>query len=127
LFARAALFAFINVAGATCLAADPGEAQFLAENEAAMTKMMGAMEVKPTGDVDHDFVAMMIPHHQGAVEMAQAELRYGHNEQLRRLAQEIIVTQGQEITVMRQALGQPLPPSAPSPTHMQSMHMQPGH
>jgi hypothetical protein len=126
-FARAALFALISVAGAACLAADPGEAQFLAENNAAMTKMMGAMEVKPTGDVDQDFVAMMIPHHQGAVEMAQAELRYGHNEQLRRLAQEIIVTQGQEITVMRQALGQPLAPSAPSPTQMQSMHMQPGH
>jgi uncharacterized protein (DUF305 family) len=123
----AVLFALINITGAACLAADTGEAPFLDENKAAMTKMMGAMEIRPTGDVDHDFVAMMVPHHQGAVEMAQAELRYGHNEQLRRLAQEIIVTQGQEITVMRQALGQALPPSAPSPTQMQSMHMQPGH
>jgi hypothetical protein len=125
LFARAALFAFINVAGATCLAAGSEEASFLAENDAAMTKMMAAMEIKPSGDVDRDFVAMMVPHHQGAVDMAQAELRYGHNEQLRRLAQEIIVTQQQEITVMRQALGQPLPPSAPSPTQMHSMHMEP--
>jgi Domain of unknown function (DUF305) len=41
---------------------------------------------------------MMVPHHQGAIEMAQAELRYGHNEPLRRMAQEIIVTQLQEIT-----------------------------
>ena len=47
--------------------------------------------------------------------MAQAVLRYGRNEQIRRLAQEIIVTQQQEIVAMRLAIGQPLPPSAPSP------------
>jgi hypothetical protein len=57
----------------------------------------------------------MVPHHQGAIEMAQAELRYGRNEPLRRMAQEIIVTQLQEITAMRLSLGQALPPSAPSP------------
>jgi Domain of unknown function (DUF305) len=73
------------------------------------------MSVKPTGDVDRDFVAMMVPHHQGAIDMAQAELRYGHNEQLRRIAQEIVVEQQQEIVAMRVALGQPLPPSAPAP------------
>jgi uncharacterized protein (DUF305 family) len=100
---------------AACLAATPAEAPFLAENDAAMTKMMAAMEIKSSGDVDHDFVAMMAPHHQGAIDMAQAELRYGHNEQLRRLAQEIIVTQQQEIAAMKLALGQPLPPSVPSP------------
>jgi uncharacterized protein (DUF305 family) len=70
-----------------------------------MSKMMAAMAVTPTGDVDRDFVATMVPHHQGAIEMAQAELRYGHNEQLRRIAQEIIVDQTQEIAVMRQAIG----------------------
>ena len=43
---------------------------------------------------------MMVPHHQGAIEMAQAELRYGRNEPLRRMAQEIIVTQLQEIAAM---------------------------
>jgi hypothetical protein len=58
---------------------------------------------------------MMAPHHQGAIEMAQAELRYGRNEPLRRMAQEIIVTQLQEITAMRLSLGQPLPPPVPSP------------
>jgi hypothetical protein len=125
LFAKAALVAFISVAGATCLAAGPGEAPFLAENDAAMKKMMAAMEIKPSGDVDHDFVAMMIPHHQAAVDMAKAELRYGHNPQLRGLAQQIITTQQREIGVMQQALGQPLPPSAPSSTPMHSMHMQP--
>ena len=88
------------------------EAPFLAENAAAMDKMMADMAVKPTGDVDADFAAMMIPHHQGAIDMALAELRHGKNEQLRRIAQEIIVEQQQEIVAMRLALGQPLPPSA---------------
>ena len=95
--------------------ASAAEAPYLAENVSAMTKMMIDMGIRPSGDVDTDFVAMMAPHHQGAIEMAQAELRYGHNEPLRRMAQEIIVTQLQEITAMRLALGQPLPASAPSP------------
>jgi uncharacterized protein (DUF305 family) len=99
-------------------ARDAAEAPFLAENDAAMKKMMNDMTVKPTGDVDRDFVAMMVAHHQGAVDMAQAFLRYGHNEQLRRLCQEIIVTQSQEITTMRHALGEPLPPSTSAPTPM---------
>ena len=92
---------------------------FLAENEAIMAKMMADMNVKPTGDVDRDFVAMMVPHHQGAVDMARAFLRYGHNEQLRRLAQEIIVTQQQEIATMRLAIGDPLPSSGAAPTQPQ--------
>ena len=94
------------------------EAPFLALNDTAMNKMMAGMAVKPTGDADRDFVAMMVPHHQGAIEMAQAELRYGHNESLRRMAQEIIVTQQQEIAAMRLALGQPLPSAVPSPDQM---------
>ena len=92
------------------------ETPFLSENDAAMNKMMADMTVKPTGDVDRDFVAMMVPHHQGAIDMAQAVLRYGHNEQLRRLAQEIVVTQQQEIAAMRLAVGDPLPPSVAAPT-----------
>ena len=93
----------------------PEEAAYLSENVTAMTKMMVDMGIRPSGDVDSDFVAMMTPHHQGAIEMAQAELRYGHNEQLRRMAQEIIVTQQQEIAAMQLAIGQRLPPSVPSP------------
>jgi uncharacterized protein (DUF305 family) len=96
----------------------PEEAPFLKDNAAAMDKMMADMEVAPTGDVDKDFVAMMVPHHQGAIDMAKAVLRYGKNEQLRRLAQEIIVTQQQEIAAMRLAIGEPLPPSVPSPTEI---------
>ena len=85
----------------------------MSENNAAMAKMMSAMKVRPSGDVDADFVAMMVPHHQGAIDMAQAQLRYGRNEQLRRIAQEIIVTQQEEIAAMRLAIGQPVTPRQP--------------
>jgi len=95
--------------------APAAEAPYLAENVSSITKMMIDMGIRPSGDDDADFVAMMVPHHQGAIEMAQAELRNGHNEPLRRMAQGIIVTQLQEITAMRLSLGQVLPPSVPSP------------
>ena len=110
-----ALIAAALIGAATSLAAAPEGALFLAENDAAMKKMMADMEIKPSGDVDRDFVAMMVPHHQGAIDMAQAELRHSHNEQLRRIAQEIIVSQLQEIAAMRLALGQPLPSPMSSP------------
>ena len=97
-------FGILCILAAAAFAARGGETPFGKESEAAMSKMMAAMAVKPSGDVDRDFVAMMVPHHQGAIEMAQAELRYGRNEQLRRIAQEIIVDQTQEIAVMRLAI-----------------------
>jgi uncharacterized protein (DUF305 family) len=119
-FAVALGFGTVSVAsaavnGAATPAQQSSEADFLAESNAAMKKMMASMTVKPTGDVDRDFVAMMVPHHQAAIDMAQVFLRYGHNEQLRRLAQEIIVTQQQEIVTMRQAIGEPQSSSGPSP------------
>lgn len=113
LVAIAAAEALVIVHGAS--AGTPQDA-FAAENEAAMSRMMAAMHVAPSGDIDRDFAAMMIPHHQGAIDMALAELRYGSNEQLRRIAQEIIVEQQQEIAAMHLALGLPLPPSVPVPT-----------
>lgn len=100
------------------------EAPFIAENTAAMNKMMAGMDVAPTGDVDRDFTSMMIPHHQGAIDMAILELKYGRNELLRRIAQEIIVDQQQEIAAMNLAIGTPLPPSTPAPTQQpQSPHV----
>jgi uncharacterized protein (DUF305 family) len=76
--------------------------------EDAMAVMDDGMKRAPmTGDPDHDFAAMMIPHHQGAIDMAKAELLYGKNPVLRRLAQEIIVTQASEITVMQVELKKP--------------------
>ena len=113
------------VSAASSPSTGPEEASFLARNDTAMTRMMAAMKIKPSNDVDRDFVAMMVPHHQGAIDMAEAELSYGHNEPLRGLAQEIIVTQQQQIAVMRRALGEPLPRSVPS-SHQpssSSMHM----
>ena len=95
------------------------EAPFLKENDDAMTKMMNDMAIKPTGGIDRDFVAMMSPHHQGAIDMAISELRYGKNEQLRRIAQEIIVDQLQEIAAMKLAIGEPATGSAPAPTQQQ--------
>ena len=78
-----------------------------------MARMMKGMHVKPSGDVDRDFAIMMMPHHQGAIDMARAELRHGKNERLRRLAQEIVVAQEQEITVMQRVLDDELPMRAP--------------
>jgi uncharacterized protein (DUF305 family) len=70
----------------------------------AMSRMHAGMNVPDTHAPDRDFAAMMIPHHQGAVDMALVELRFGHDERLRRLAQGIIVEQRQEIEVMRRIL-----------------------
>jgi hypothetical protein len=103
-----------TLCAASFRSAPSDEAPFLAENVSAMTKMMVDMGIRPSGDVDRDFVAMMTPHHQGAIDMAMAELRYGRNERLRRMAQEIIVTQQQEIAAMRLAVSRPIPPSVPS-------------
>lgn len=94
------------------------EGAFLRENDAAMVKMMNDMAAKPTGDINRDFVEMMIPHHQGAIDMAVAYLGYGDNQQLKRLAQEIIVEQQQEIAAMRMALGDPLPEPGAVPTQV---------
>ena len=54
-----------------------------------------------TGDTDHDFVVNMIPHHQGAVDMAEVELKYGSDPQLKKLAQDIVAAQRQEIAFMK--------------------------
>jgi len=56
---------------------------------------------KPSGNSDSDFVALMIPHHQAAIEMAKSELLRGNDPQIRRLAQEIIADQQSEIELMQ--------------------------
>ena len=73
----------------------------------AMERMHKDMNIAPSGDPDRDFAAMMIPHHQGAIEMARLELQFGKSPVLRRLAQGIIVEQLQEIEVMQRELRQP--------------------
>jgi uncharacterized protein (DUF305 family) len=67
----------------------------------AHKKMMAAMQaVQPTGDTDRDFVLMMVPHHQGAIDMAKAELEHGKDGTLRAMAEGIITAQEKEIGEM---------------------------
>jgi hypothetical protein len=115
---RCLTVAFAAFIAAVCVPAQAEKpmAEFNAENIAAMGKMMAGMAIKSSNDIDRDFAGMMIPHHQGAIDMAEAELRHGHNEQLRRIAQEIIVDQQQEIAAMRLALGDALPAPTAAPT-----------
>jgi uncharacterized protein (DUF305 family) len=68
---------------------------------AVMVRMDAGMCVTPSGDADRDFARAMIPHHQGAIEMARLELLYGRDARLRRLAQGIVVEQSQEIALLR--------------------------
>lgn len=86
------------------ISADGTESTFYSEMTSANAHMHEAMVIAPEGNVDRDFIRMMIPHHQGAIDMARALLKYGHDERLKRLAQSIIVEQGQEITYMRALL-----------------------
>jgi uncharacterized protein (DUF305 family) len=106
---RTVLMMLVVLSTCGVAATNVADAPFVARVNAAMSAMMAGMTTAPTGDTDKDFIAWMVPHHQGAIEMAQAELLYGRNVKLRRIAQEIIVTQQQEIAAMRLAIGQPLP------------------
>jgi len=84
---------WVAILGLTLLGAAPHQAGAPAEDgfEAMMTEAnarmhAGMMNARFTGDPDRDFARMMIPHHQGAIDMALAELRYGKDKRLRRLA-----------------------------------------
>ncbi|QTD94445.1 CopM family metallochaperone [Burkholderia anthina] len=69
--------------------------------ERADRRMMDAMQgARYTGDADRDFVSHMAPHHQGAVDMAQVELKYGKDPTLRQLATRIVAAQRDEIALM---------------------------
>jgi uncharacterized protein (DUF305 family) len=107
-----ALTATLFAEGAAHSASD----DFDALMDLAMRHMHADMQIQSSGNPDRDFAALMIPHHQGAIDMAKAEIQYGRNEQLRRIAQEIVVDQQQEIAGMRLALGEPLPAAGPAPT-----------
>jgi len=76
------------------------------------TKMHAGMTgVRQSGDADHDFVASMIPHHQGAIDMATVELQFGKDDETRRLAERIIAAQQQEIAELNAWLAKHPPPS----------------
>jgi uncharacterized protein (DUF305 family) len=96
---------------------DASEPTFYSEMAKVNARMHEGMDIVPSGDVDRDFIRMMIPHHQGAIDVALVQLKYGRNEKLRRLAQTIIVEQGQEIAYMRSLLD---PPAEGHPASPQS-------
>jgi len=83
------------------------DSTFASQMMQAMDRMNSGMAAaRPMGDPDRDFAAMMIPHHQGAIDMAKVELIYGRDPVLRRLAQGIIVEQQQEIELMQRSLSE---------------------
>jgi uncharacterized protein (DUF305 family) len=67
----------------------------------AMQNMMQAMRVQPAGNPDEDFVLLMMAHHQGAIDMANVELKYGKDPELRRMAGNIVSAQEKEIAEMK--------------------------
>ena len=78
---------------------------FRREMDAGMRKMMEDMHAPGyTGNADVDFLAMMIPHHEGAVEMARLALIHGRDPLTRKLAEEIIASQTVEIDAMRRRI-----------------------
>jgi uncharacterized protein (DUF305 family) len=79
----------------------PTDGKADAAYKASMTKMMSDMDAKPTGDADKDFVSMMMPHHQGAIDMAKVELKYGKDPVLRKMADDIVKAQEKEIGEMK--------------------------
>lgn len=93
------------------------ERQFLFANDLAISNMSREMLVTPTGDIDRDFASFIIPQHQGAIDMAEAELKYGHNDELRRLAEKIVAQQQQEISILRRATGEAAATSALAAEH----------
>jgi len=88
-------------------ASDVSEPAFYQEVTSANAQMHEGMEIARSGDIDRDFIRMMIPHHQGAIDMALLQLKYGQDARLKRLAQSIIVEQGQEIAYLRMLLDAP--------------------
>jgi len=72
--------------------------------EAAHAKMHAGMTAALTGDPDVDFMQGMIPHHQGAIDMAEIVLKYGKDPETRKLAEEIVKAQTAEIAFMKEWL-----------------------
>ena len=70
----------------------------------AMEKMHKEMMITPTGDADTDFVLGMIPHHQGAIDMAKILKKNGKDPELQKLADEVITAQEKEIAFMKEWL-----------------------
>lgn len=94
------------------------DSQAWSDLQQSMRAMHGAMlSIQSTGNDDEDFVRLMLPHHQAALDMARVELMHGQDPQMRRLAQEIMTDQESEIELMQLWLrqnhpGKPRPASS---------------
>jgi uncharacterized protein (DUF305 family) len=96
----AGLFAVLSITAIAQI--EPHAAGFMQFMNESMDRMDNGMKAAPmNGNADHDFATMMMPHHQGAIDMAKAELAYGKDPVMRRLAEEIIVDQRSEIQAMQ--------------------------
>ena len=83
------------------------EASYNADYSKIYKKMKDGMNAaKDTGNVDLDFVLEMIPHHEGGIEMAKAILKYGSNEEVKKIAQNIVTSQEAQIPVMQKLKGE---------------------
>lgn len=101
---------------------------FAAENEAAMKTMMAEMHVPPSGMVDRDFLVMMVPHHQGAIDMCEAVLRHGTNAEVKNLCGQIVAKQAEEIAAMQRLLAtMPGSPAETSSATHDGSHSHHGH
>ena len=122
LLAPAFAHAYAAGSGAQGPAADSPPASFDAGMHEAMATMMAAMAAAPmTGNPDQDFLAMMIPHHQGAIDMARLVLVHGRDPLVRQLAEGIIVAQQTEIESMRNRLALRRSGATPDPAAEQSL------
>lgn len=111
LLAGAALFASLGLAGAALAqghqghgshgAATPADTAATKDYKAANDKMHKEMNISFSGDADVDFARGMIPHHQGAVDMAKVVLAHGKDPELRKLAESVITEQEKEIAFLR--------------------------
>ena len=96
----AGLIAALSIAALAQM--EPRAMDFMHVMKDSMERMDNGMKSAPMNhDVDHDFATMMMPHHQGAIDMANAELLYGKDPVMKRLAEEIVVDQQSEIQAMQ--------------------------
>jgi uncharacterized protein (DUF305 family) len=91
----------IAIAGASLMAMAQSTDEVKKAFKDASDRMHQDMMMEPSGDADKDFAMMMIPHHEGAIAMAKAELQYGKDPTLRAMAETIIAAQEAEIAAIK--------------------------